>query len=105
KPTGKNTAAITNVIEMMAPVISCMASMVAALGFRFLYSIFACTASTTTMASSTTMPMDKTSANRVSKLMVKPNTYIKKNVPMMATGTAMAGISVAPKNQKKKKKK
>ena len=57
-------------------------------------SIFECAASTTTIASSTTIPMASTSANRVSRLMVNPKSCIKKKVPMMATGTAIAGINV-----------
>ncbi|MNR34401.1 hypothetical protein D3C85_1521730 [compost metagenome] len=46
------------------------------------------------MASSTTIPMAKIKANKVSKLMEKPNNCMKKNVPKIATGTAIAGISV-----------
>ena len=55
---------------------------------------FACTASTTTMASSTTIPIAKTRAKRVSRLIEYPNKLRKKNVPIIETGTAMAGISV-----------
>ncbi|MNE09789.1 hypothetical protein D3C80_1024760 [compost metagenome] len=85
---------MTRVMEIMAPVISLMAEVVANLGGRLLCSILACTASTTTIASSTTIPIASTSANNVNRLMEKPKSCIKKNVPTIATGTAMAGISV-----------
>ena len=50
------------------------------------------TFSTTTMASSTTMPMAKTRPNSVSALMEKPNMYITAKVPMIDTGTASSGM-------------
>ncbi len=53
------------------------------------------TASVTTMASSTTMPMASTSPNIVSTLIEKPSSGKKMNVPMSATGTVSNGISVA----------
>ncbi|MNL47048.1 hypothetical protein D3C87_1698140 [compost metagenome] len=87
-------------MEIMAPVISLMADVVASFGDRCSFSILACTASTTTIASSTTIPMARTSANSVSKLIEKPNNCMKKKVPTIATGTAMAGISVDLKSCK-----
>ena len=39
--------------------------------------------------------------NKVSRLIVKPNSCMKKNVPMIATGTAIAGISVERKSCRK----
>ena len=53
------------------------------------------TFSTTTMASSTSRPIASTMPNRVSVLMVKPNTASTPKVPSSTTGTAIAGISVA----------
>ena len=50
------------------------------------------TFSTTTMASSTTIPMASTSPNRLSALIEKPNTYITANVPMIETGTDSSGM-------------
>ncbi|MNY79298.1 hypothetical protein D3C86_2198690 [compost metagenome] len=50
------------------------------------------------MASSTTIPMARTRANKVSRLIEKPNNCIKKNVPIIATGTAIAGIKVERKS-------
>ena len=81
----------------MAGAISVIADMDASLAFVTPESILACTASTTTIASSTTIPMASTSAKSVSRLMENPKSMRKKNVPIMATGTAMAGISVALK--------
>ena len=64
--------------------------------------IFTCTASTTTMALSTTIPIASTSANSVSILMEKPNICIKKKVPTSETGTAIAGINVERKSCRNK---
>src|SRR5256712_8566315 len=50
------------------------------------------TFSTTTIASSTTMPIASTSPNRLSALIEKPNMYITPNVPTTATGTASNGM-------------
>ena len=51
--------------------------------------------STTTIASSTTMPMASTSANRVSRLMLNPSSAMPAKAPMIVTGTVVAGTSVA----------
>ena len=50
------------------------------------------TFSTTTMASSTTMPIASTSPNRVSALIEKPNTCMTAKVPITETGTAISGM-------------
>ena len=55
------------------------------------------------MASSTTIPIAKTKANNVSRLMENPNNCKKKNVPIIATGTAIAGMTVERKSCKKTK--
>jgi hypothetical protein len=60
------------------------------------------TASTTTMASSTTMPMASTTASREMVLAEKPIMSRKAKVPIRATGTAIKGIRVArqlPRNR------
>ncbi len=65
-------------------------------------SILACTASTTTMASSTTIPMASTSAKSVIRLMERPNNCMTKNAPISDTGTARIGIRVerqSPRNR------
>ena len=53
------------------------------------------TFSTTTMASSTTIPMASTSPNKVSMFSEKPNISMKPKVPIKEIGTATTGISVA----------
>ncbi len=50
------------------------------------------TFSTTTIASSTTMPIASTRPNRLSALIEKPNTCITAKVPMIDTGTASSGM-------------
>src|SRR6516164_1491679 len=46
------------------------------------------------MASSTTMPMTRTSANRVMRFMVNPRAAMAMKAPMMVTGTVVAGTSI-----------
>ena len=61
------------------------------------------TSSTTTIASSTTMPIASTSASSETVLAEKPSASITANVPISDTGTAISGISVArklPRNRK-----
>ena len=53
------------------------------------------TFSTTTMASSTTMPMASTRPNSDSVLIEKPNASSTAKVPMIDTGTAISGMSEA----------
>ena len=53
------------------------------------------TFSTTTIASSTTIPMARIRPSRVSILSEKPNTSITPKVPMSEIGTATIGMSVA----------
>ena len=66
-----------------------------------LCSILAWTASTTTIALSTTMPMAKTSANNVIKLIVIPKICMDTNVPIRETGTARMGINVERQSPRK----
>ena len=53
------------------------------------------TFSTTTIASSTTMPIASTRPKSVSVLIEKPNSSSTANVPTIDTGTASSGISDA----------
>ena len=94
KATGMNTAHSTSTMAMTGPVTSCMALAVALRGGR---PSLMCrsTFSSTTMASSTTMPMASTRPNMVRVLMENPSAYMPANVPTMDTGTARQGISVA----------
>ena len=50
------------------------------------------TASTTTIASSTTMPIASTRPKSVRLLRLKPITSMTANVPTMPTGTAISGM-------------
>jgi len=62
-----------------------------------------CTFSTTTMASSTTRPTDRTMASRVSRLRVNPNTCIKNTAPISDSGMATTGMKAErsePRNKK-----
>ncbi len=65
--------------------------------------MFNSTASTTTMASSTTRPMARTSPKRDSELMEKPSIGKNIKVPSRDTGTVNAGIKVVLKLCRKMK--
>ncbi len=95
KATGTNTAASTIAIAITGPPTSAIAALVASMGVTPPWSRRCCTASTTTIASSTTMPMASTSPKRVSVLMEKPSAEKAAKVPMREIGTTTIGISVA----------
>ena len=92
--TGTNTAASTKEVATMAPESSVIACLVAATTSIFCSLISRSTLSTTTIASSTTMPIANTIANKLTLLMVKPNAAKAIKVPTIDTGTANAGIKV-----------
>src|ERR1051326_1920315 len=50
---------------------------------------------TTTIASSTTIPMARTSPNNDRELMLNPNASMTANVPTSETGTAASGMTEA----------
>ena len=89
---GTNTALSTRPTAMTGPDTCSMARMVASRGVMPC-SMWCSTASTTTMASSTTMPMASTSPNSVRLFRLKPRAAMTANVPMMATGTAISGMT------------
>ncbi len=72
KATGTNTAMRTSVVAMIGPTTSLIPSIVACIGFIPSFSISLDTFSTTTMASSTTMPNTMIKPNRDTMLMVSP---------------------------------
>ena len=74
KLTGMNTAMKTNVVVMRAVVMPPIAFTAALYGDRSPSSSLACTASTTTMESSTTVPITSTRAKRVIMLRLNPAT-------------------------------
>ena len=95
KLTGTNTAARTIEVAIKAPVSPSIAFLVASYGLSFSSSMIRSTFSTTTMASSTTIPMARINPSKVSILSEKPNISIKPNVPIKEIGTATIGITVA----------
>ena len=91
---GRNTDISTSVMPTMGPNSWRIATLAASrpdMPFSMLWTA----PSTTTMASSTTMPIASTIANRVEKLIVKPSAAMAAKAPMMVTGTVVAGISIA----------
>ena len=78
----------------MAPVSSFIALEAAAKGLSPA-SIRADTASTTTMASSTTRPVARMMPSNVSSLIEKPNAFTNTSAPNRAIGKARAGTMVA----------
>ena len=91
KAIGTNTAHSTSAIAMIGPDTSFIAWCAAASGLRP-SSMLRSTFSTTTIASSTTMPIASTSPNSVSVLIEKPSRYSAANVPTIDTGTAISGM-------------
>jgi hypothetical protein len=74
KATGMNTAHSTSTMPMTAPCTSRIASKAACIGLICCSRIRRSTFSSTTMASSTTMPIASTMANKVRVLIEKPST-------------------------------
>ena len=91
---GTNTAESTAATPITGPVTSVIAFSAAATGLSPCL-IQRSTFSTTTIASSTTMPIASTSPNSERVLRLKPIEAIAANVPTIATGTATSGINVA----------
>ena len=94
KAVGTKTAQSTRAVAMIGPVTSFIACSVAACGFMP-RAIFRSTFSTTTMASSTTIPIASTRPNRERLLMEKPSACITPKVPIRETGTATSGMMEA----------
>ena len=91
---GTNTATRISAIAMTGPDTSSIALSVASRGASPC-SMWCSTASTTTIASSTTSPIASTSPNSDSVLIENPSSGNTANVPTSDTGTASSGISVA----------
>ena len=94
KAVGTNTADRMIAMAMTGPDTSSIALRAASLG-AMPFSMWCSTASTTTMASSTTSPMARTSPKSERVLMEKPNSGKRANVPTSDTGTARSGMRVA----------
>ena len=91
KAVGMNTAHNTRPTATTAPLTSSIALRVAACGSSP-SAILRSTFSTTTMASSTTMPMASTNPNTERLLSEKPIAAIAAKVPINDTGTASNGM-------------
>ena len=100
--SGMKTAARMTATLTTGAVTSFIAARVASLGVSP-SSMWRSTASTTTIASSTTRPMASTSPNKDSVLMEKPRNGKRTNVPISDTGTASSGIKVARQLCRKRK--
>ena len=99
--TGTNTEISTIAMPTTGPDTSTMACFVASSGVSPC-SMWCSTASTTTIASSTTMPIASTRPNIVSVLIENPIIAKAANVPISETGTASIGMKVARKFPRKR---
>src|SRR6056297_655513 len=100
--TGTNTDKRTSVVAAIGPVISAIAADEACAGVSpGSLAIFASTASTTMIASSTTIPIASTSASSDTVLRENPIPSITANVPTSATGIAISGTMVARSDPRK----
>ena len=91
---GTNTAHRTSAIAISADPTSFMLLRAASRGASPA-AILRSTFSTTTMASSTTIPIAKTRPNKERLLSVKPNAAMKKKLPTSDTGMATSGMMAA----------
>src|SRR3954469_13943409 len=91
---GTNTAQSTSEIAMTGPVTSSMALRDASRGDSPC-AINRSAFSTTTIASSTTIPIASTSPNSDRLFIENPSNPMTKNVPISETGTAIIGMTVA----------
>ena len=94
KAIGMNTAISTSAVATTGPTTSAVARRVASRGSTPPSSRCRWVFSTTTMASSTTMPMARTRPKRVSVLIEKPKAPMTANVPTRDTGMVSVGIRV-----------
>ncbi len=99
---GTKTANRTRVVAMTGPVISLIAVMAACLGV-IPSAIYRDVLSTTTIASSTTIPIARTIPNRDSMFNENPSPDIIANVPTRETGMATTGTTVARQSCRKMK--
>ncbi len=93
--TGRNTAFSTSTIAITGRLTSAIARRVASRALTCSSRMCRSTFSSTTIASSTTIPIASTMPNRVSELIEKPSRYMPANVPTSDTGTATDGMIVA----------
>ena len=101
KAVGTKTAYSTRVVATMGPVTWAMARLAASLALSFSSSMRRWVFSTTTMASSTTMPMARMIANRETVLMDSPAASRTAKVPMIDPGMARTGTRVERQSPRK----
>ncbi|CFP10590.1 Uncharacterised protein [Bordetella pertussis] len=94
RPMGAYTAARVRVMAITGPATSRAPTRAACTG-DLPSSIWRCTFSTTTMASSTTSPMASTIASSVNRLMEKPRDSMMAAAPSMDSGIVTTGTSTA----------
>ena len=92
--TGRKITTSDNVVAMTASPISSVALMAASCGVTCFSSTYLKMFSSTTIASSMTMPVASDNASIVMLFSVKPNAFITVNVPMIDVGIASAAINV-----------
>ena len=102
KRTGMKTATRERVMEMIVNPISLEPRKAASIGFSPC-SIWRTIFSSMTIASSTTKPTDRVSAISVILLTENPKPYMAANVPIMESGRARLGITVAERLRRKRK--
>ena len=98
---GTNTADKTSAIATSAPPTSSIVRCAASRGV-IPSSRLRSTSSTTTIASSTTMPIARTSPKSESVFSEKPNAWSTANVPMSDTGIATSGMTDARHDWRKR---
>lgn len=91
---GRNTAISTSEMPITAADTSSIVTIAASRG-DFPASMFRSTFSTTTMASSTTIPMARINPKSVSRFSEKPSASITAKVPTSDTGIATSGMTAA----------
>ena len=95
KETGTKMTTRLSVVAMTTGPISAVAALAASKGRSFFSSMKRKMFSSTTMASSITMPTISTSASIVTLLSVKPSAFIMPNEAMTEAGMATAAMTVA----------
>ena len=103
KATGTKITTSDSVVALTARPTSAVAARAASNGDMFFSSMKRKMFSSTTMASSMTMPTDSVSASSVSQFREKPITFIKVKVVMIEQGMATAAMSVARRLPMKRK--
>ena len=103
KATGTKITTSESVVAMTARPISAVASAAASFGVTPFSSTNLKMFSSTTIASSMTMPVASDSASIVMLFSVKPTIFMTVNVPMIEVGTASAAMSVTRRLRMKKK--